>query len=325
MASENRLDLSVLISTRDRAHELEITLEHLQRQKEVSGINWEILVVDNGSSDNTQSVLMRAQRHLPLVILYEPLPGKSRGLNKALEVARGDLLVFTDDDVEPSHEWLSQILTASRNWPGCSIFCGPIVPVYPADTPAWLQEVLRENPALESAGFGRYSLSQAEGPTSALPFGANFAVRASCLFNIHFDPKIGPHGRDYMPGEESDLLTRLFNKGERNIYVPTASVKHIIRKDQIKVQHLLRRAFQHGRGHARVTIKNSGNSVLPTRTWLALIFSASALYLRSLFRGKGRRFKAGVELYYLCGLFFEYHKRKDKSEDESLLTLRSDE
>src|SRR5262249_47413690 len=132
------LDASVLIATRNRGPLLERTLNHLKRQ-ELAEIHWELIVVDNGSTDNTASVLARASEQLPLIVIHESHPGKNVALNRALAVARGNLLVFTDDDVEPSSQWLLSLFSASRRWIGWSIFCGPIYPDYPAKAPLWLR------------------------------------------------------------------------------------------------------------------------------------------------------------------------------------------
>ena len=75
-------DLSVLIATRDRAGSLARTLDSLVAQ-EISGLDWELLVVDNGSSDETPAVLARFAKTLPLFALAELRPGKNRALNRA--------------------------------------------------------------------------------------------------------------------------------------------------------------------------------------------------------------------------------------------------
>ena len=100
--------ISVLIATRDRASSLACTLEALEAQAS-PGCPVEILVVDNGSVDDTADVVAAARRRSTGLIIYiaEPKPGKSHALNTALRHARGDLLVFTDDDVLPAPGWLA--------------------------------------------------------------------------------------------------------------------------------------------------------------------------------------------------------------------------
>src|SRR5204862_7507701 len=91
--------VSVLIATFNRARLLDECLEHLSRQPFVRGD--EIIIVDNGSTDATPLVAARRQQSfaIPLNYLEESRPGKSIALARALEVANGDVLIFTDDDV----------------------------------------------------------------------------------------------------------------------------------------------------------------------------------------------------------------------------------
>ena len=86
-----------------------------------------------------QSVLERAQRQLPLIVLSEPVAGKNLALNRALARARGSLLLFTDDDGEPTAAWLANHLAAMRRYPETNVFAGPVVPSLPLDAPEWLR------------------------------------------------------------------------------------------------------------------------------------------------------------------------------------------
>jgi glycosyltransferase involved in cell wall biosynthesis len=131
------LAASVLLATRNRAGLLRATLAHLARQV-TDGLRWEVVVVDNGSEDGTAAVLAEARATLPLVVVSEPRAGKNRALNRALPLARGALLVFTDDDVEPEPRWLAEHVGAARRWPSHAVFGGPIAPRMPPTAPPWL-------------------------------------------------------------------------------------------------------------------------------------------------------------------------------------------
>jgi glycosyltransferase involved in cell wall biosynthesis len=105
--SRGRPALSILLATRNRASLLESTLAHFGGL-ELRGIDWELIVADNGSTDKTADVLERAGKRLPLLALHEPAPGKNRAINRALAAGRGELLIFTDDDVEPDAGWVQE-------------------------------------------------------------------------------------------------------------------------------------------------------------------------------------------------------------------------
>ena len=106
-------DISVVISTRNRAPLLNDMLAALQEQQ-LQNTTWEVVVINNGSTDSTQSVLEQNWPGLELVGLFEPIAGKSRALNRALEITRGALVVFTDDDVKLSPSWVLGYLWLRR-------------------------------------------------------------------------------------------------------------------------------------------------------------------------------------------------------------------
>jgi glycosyltransferase involved in cell wall biosynthesis len=300
------MELSVLLSTRDRASLLASTLEHLCRQEGLPAGRWEVVVVDNGSSDDTPAVLERFASRLPLVTLRQPQGGKSHALNRALEVARGAFLVFTDDDVEPQPVWLAELLAASQRWPDQPVFGGRIIPRYPPETPDWLRDLVRERADYASAAYALYSLPQEEGPTEHMPYGPNYAVRAQAMEGLRFCEDIGPVGKNYPMGEDTDMLIRLTRRGVKPIYVPTAMLYHVVRPDQVQASWLLGRAYRLGRGTLRMRVSTLGEP-LPAawKVWLRLPL-AWALYGRERFKGPGPRLLAGASIHFLRGYLLEH-------------------
>src|SRR5262249_37984640 len=96
-------DLTVIVATRDRAAHAAQILHHLASQETGGILGYEVLVVDNGSTDTTRIVVEAAQRNFPapLHYVYEGRAGKSHALNAGMARATGDILVFTDDDARP--------------------------------------------------------------------------------------------------------------------------------------------------------------------------------------------------------------------------------
>src|SRR5438128_546444 len=103
VASDMRI--SVIVATYNRATLLDDCLTHLARQRFEPGD--EVVVVDNGSTDRTATVIRAHQQTLPVPLqwLAEPRPGKSHALGRAIAVATGDVLAFTDDDVNVDATW----------------------------------------------------------------------------------------------------------------------------------------------------------------------------------------------------------------------------
>src|SRR5262245_52827840 len=134
----SRPAISVLVATRNRASQLERMLSSLDKLT-LEGLSCELIVIDNGSEDETKSILKRERTRFRLVALYEETAGKSRALNRGLGVAEGDLFVFTDDDVTASPVWLRSLYEACGKYASAPVFCGPIVPRFPPGTPDWMR------------------------------------------------------------------------------------------------------------------------------------------------------------------------------------------
>lgn len=104
------MDCSIIICTRNRAAALEQTLESFQRLEVPADLEVELILVDNGSSDRTGDVIRSVK--LPKIVirhLHAARPGKSRALNLAIASASGEVLLFTDDDVEPAPNWIGNM------------------------------------------------------------------------------------------------------------------------------------------------------------------------------------------------------------------------
>jgi len=244
-------DISVVVSTRNRANTLQRLLGTLQRQR-LNGATLEVIIINNGSTDDTETVLAR-DWGLNLVRLQEPVAGKSRALNRALQQIRGRFIVFTDDDITAPVEWLLSFLHAQQRYPAATAFCGPIIPKFPPGTPTWLPQ--HSTTPARGALFGRFIPDLPEGPLPLLvtPHGANFAAQASALKTLRFQPELGPSKENgLMMGEDTEFVIRLRAQGEEMVYVPDAFVEHWIRPDQVQSSWMFARAFYVGR--ARVAI-----------------------------------------------------------------------
>ena len=236
------IELSIIIPTRNRCTVLIHTLERMGQS--LTHLCCEILVVDNGSSDETVARVSELQRSLPIRLLHEPRQGKSRCLNLAVTCARGSLIAFTDDDVLVSSDWAHEILRGSAMYPQAAAFCGPIHPVYPVATPLWLT-----NPRYASAAFAHFAPEQSEGQLKAplLPFGPNLAIRARVAEYFLFRHDLGPSEYGPYLCEDTDFALRLREHGGKIMFLPKASVEHRFREGLIELSVQNDRFFYLGR------------------------------------------------------------------------------
>ena len=116
--------LSIIVCTRNRSASLSRLLKSMRSLIVPAYLDWEIVIVDNGSSDDTDKVIRRFKKRLPIRQLHEPRPGLSIARNTALETTAQHHTIWTDDDTTVHREWLSVYERAFRYWPQFTFFGG---------------------------------------------------------------------------------------------------------------------------------------------------------------------------------------------------------
>ena len=237
--------ISVIIATRDRARLLEATLDALCAQR-FPGCPFEILIVDNASVDATPDVVAAAARRssVPVVYLIEQKSGKSHALNTAIAHARGDLLVFTDDDVMPSPGWLAAYAQAFSE-PDVDYAAGRIQPLWEAPPPRWLTPALHGVLAVQDGGAQRLTLTGMH--DQVMPIGANMAVRRRVLDRVGgWNPQLGKLKNSLRTGEDHEFALKLVAAGFQGVYEPEASVLHRVPADRLRLAYFLRWCYGNG-------------------------------------------------------------------------------
>lgn len=240
--------ITVLFATRNGARLLPGVFEAYGRLR-IPADGWQLIVADNGSTDQTRQVVGSFESRLPLKYVFEARPGKNAALNAALPLVAGELLVLTDDDVFPHPEWLECLSAAAAAHPTFSVFGGRILPRWEIPPQRWLLEWVHAAPT-----FALTEPTLPDGPTGAQNiFGPNMALRAAVLADgVRFDDSIGPRGRNYAMGSETELVRRLLRSGHQAWHVRDAVVEHFIRKSQMERSWVLERAIRFGRGQYRL-------------------------------------------------------------------------
>src|SRR5262249_22427954 len=130
------MHVTVAICTWNRANLLDQTLARMRELAIPTGTRWELLLVNNNCTDATDEVIAKHADALPLRRLLETKQGLSHARNCALEHLRGELLIWTDDDVLVDPGWLAAYVDAANATPGAGYFGGPVEPWFEAEPPS---------------------------------------------------------------------------------------------------------------------------------------------------------------------------------------------
>src|SRR5260370_28179757 len=220
------------ICTFNRAESLRRTLNSLAAMLVPSGLTWELIIVNNNSTDHTDDVIEEYRDRLPLRREFEPRQGHSNARNRAMDSASGEYIVWTDDDVVVDAGWLTAYVEAFRRWPEAAVFGGRITPRYEAPVERWVIES-------ESLLVGPYAIRDFGDdvqPLSAddedhFPYGANLAIRAAEQRAFRYDTQLGPVPNRIRNGEETNVIHRLLGSGASGYWIPGAMVENCIGRD----------------------------------------------------------------------------------------------
>lgn len=232
-----KLRLTAIVATRNRCEVLRTCLGHLDRSAAAYGGECEVIVADNGSSDETRTVAKAAVETAPSVFryLHEPRKGKSLALNAAIGISNGDILAFTDDDCYVDESWFSAIAAEFSRDDSLGGLGGRVELFDPHNAPSSAR-----------TGELRRQLASADDALHLL-MGCNIALRRRVIDNIGlFDPRLGP-GTDFV-AEDVDFLYRAYRSGEKLLYVPDVLVRHDHRRPVGKEADLVRERYARGRG-----------------------------------------------------------------------------
>ncbi|MEX1257183.1 MAG: glycosyltransferase family 2 protein [Gemmatimonadota bacterium] len=257
--------ISVLVATRNRAASLVGLLEAIESQADAP--TFEVIVCDNGSTDETPRLLETWAARISLHSLRVDATGKGRALNAGIGAARGELLVFTDDDARPRADWLREIEAGARRHPDVSIFGGTIE-VDPDSVPRWI----RESSSLMGLLTSEHDWTQEDAPYpfGAYPFGPNMAVRRTLIASAAdpYPTDMGP-GTSLPVGDESAFLRRFSDPVARDRFcLPRARVRHDVEAENVTLGSALRRSFQAGRANRwnRIPMYEVGSGTGPRLT-----------------------------------------------------------
>jgi len=245
------MNITVILCTYNRCQSLAAALRGVVTQVLPDSVEWEVLVVDNNSQDQTPLVVEDFSARHPGRVRYllEPRQGKSHALNAGIQEARGEVLAFLDDDATVEQTWLQNLTGGlfSGDWAGAG---GRIVLRWPSELPPWLAT---EGPYARSP-LPHFDEGQEAKELSKPPFGTNMAFRKEVFKKYgHFRTDIGPSPSRETPRahEDTEFGSRLLAAGERLRYEPSAVVYHPVSPDRISKRYFLDWWFDAGRSGIR--------------------------------------------------------------------------
>jgi hypothetical protein len=192
-----------------------------------------------------------------------PEPGKVPALKTGAARVEGDLVVFTDDDVEPDPGWLRAYEAAADAAPeAVGLFGGPIRPKPMDSVSPWYTASAAHHAEL----FARSD--EPDGPVDAVAriFGPNFMIRREHLDVLDaIAPGLGPtfaggKATTFAMGEDSEIMALILRRGSQARYTRAAAVSHLVRGFQTELDFMLSRAERHGRGTAIRLVEEKGRS-----------------------------------------------------------------
>jgi glycosyltransferase involved in cell wall biosynthesis len=242
--------ISVIIPTRNRAGLLARALRSLEGQT-LQRERFEVVVVDNGSTDGTADVIAAHVIDLPnLRAAFEPEPGLHAGRHRGLREARGDVLVFIDDDIEATPGWLAAIAEGFVD-PQVVMVGGNNLPNFERPPPDWLAR-LWARPV--NGGQAIPLLSILRMPDGVRPinpgyvWGCNFAIRRHALVSARgFHPDAMPREMIRFRGDGETHVSRcIAASGSTCLFHSGASVFHFVDASRMTFAYFRQRAFDQG-------------------------------------------------------------------------------
>lgn len=245
----SQMNITVVLCTYNRCRELAKALNSVANSTVPPQIEWEILLVDNNSSDRTREVAEEFCKRAPGRVRYvfERQPGLSHARNTGIHEAKGEIVAFMDDDVIVEATWLWN-LTASMlggEWSGAG---GRVVPEWNCPRPGWLS--LDQWYTL--GPLANFDFGPAPRELTEPPFGANMAFRKE-MFEKYggFRTDLGRRPGSLVSNEDTEFGNRLLTAGERLWYEPSAVLYHPVQKDRTEKKYFLSWWFHKGEGNIR--------------------------------------------------------------------------
>jgi glycosyltransferase involved in cell wall biosynthesis len=303
------MQITVAICTWNRAKLLDQTLTEMRKLRIPFGVEWELLVVNNNCSDETDVVVARHQPYLPLRLLHETKQGHSHARNCAISAAKGQLLIWTDDDVLVDPDWLTHYVQVSRDWPDISYFGGTVEGWFESEPPRWMRRHLKELNGLFVITYRENDIRPLNPGEGVM--GANMAFRTEILRRNPFDTTLGRSRSVIIGADDTEIQQRLRGLGHQGLWVGPARVRHFIPSSRLTTDYAGRWYRGAGRTVVRQNELGATKLLLGVPRWVLREYAITSILSYCLAPLKGPRwFDAFRKSSTLRGIIDEYRERR---------------
>jgi len=288
---------TVALCTHNHADRLERTLADLPRIR-VPDAAWEFLIIDNGSRDATPEML--AGHDWPqgwrVRVVREEKLGLSNARNRAIAEARGEYIIFMDDDETADPDWLcafERLIMAQRP----DAFGGRIQVLFEDARPSWL--------SYELLGFlGELNRADAISPLvepGSSFYGGNFGFRRAVCDKVGgFDALLGRKGSDNTGGEEVDFYRRLLHAGFKVWWTPEAVIHHRIQAAKLNRRYFRDLHYRQGRMEA-MRRRGAGSRIPPKYLYGQLLRAIGSVWTEFRAGGRDATLRKEMNVAYFLG------------------------
>ncbi|MDT8316994.1 MAG: glycosyltransferase family A protein [bacterium] len=260
------IELSVVIPTRNRAIYLKDAIESIFKQTLNEDL-FEVLIIDNGSTDETARVVRELSAKTKRIkYFFAPEPGLHVGRHLGAKEAKGEILVYADDDILATPDWLNSVKKRFED-SDVALLGGKILPMWEGEIPSWIDLFKSEPQYGWTIGF--LSLLDFGDESKLIPadyvYGCNFSIRKSVLYECGgFHPDGMPQELIRYRGDgESALSRNIMTKGYAAVYEPLAAVYHRVPPQRLTVEYFCQRAFNQGVSESFTEIRACGGLSKP--------------------------------------------------------------
>lgn len=303
------LDLSIVICTYNRAQSLRETLESLRNQVVPKGVEYEVLVVDNNSVDETKQTVERVNfsgaRKIEIRYFFEPRQGVAYARNRGIANAKGEIIAFLDDDVLADEGWIDALWQCFQETDAVAV-AGRVERLWQCEQPSWLTEEISAPLIKQDLGTARTRWEH----RNRHMVGANVGFRRSVFEKVGlFRKELGRKGDRLIGGEDREIFQRLFERGIPIYYEPKALVFHKVEKERVSQGYMRRWFWEVGKtlGHQIDWKAHYALTIAPLWVWKNVI-SALFRWIRARWTRmapEAERFASEMWVRHHTGIFLE--------------------